>query len=59
MDLLKGDLKKLSRRQEQREAFEDLEHRFISAPILCQFYPDLNTVVEIDFSDYVLGWILL
>jgi len=58
MNLLKGDLKKFSWGKEQQEAFEDLKRRFISAPILCHFYPDLNTVVETDASDYALGCIL-
>jgi len=57
-NLLNGAPKKLSRGQEQQEAFEDLKRRFISAPILCHFYPDLNPVVETDASDYALGCIL-
>jgi len=57
-NLLKGDPKKFSWGKEQQEAFEDLKRRFISAPILCHFYPDLNTVVETDASDYALGCIL-
>jgi len=55
---LKGDPKKLSWGKEPQEAFEHLKCRFISAPILCHFYPDLNTVVETDASDYALGCIL-
>jgi len=58
MNLLKGDPKKLSWGKEQQEAFEDLKRRFISAPIICHFYPDLNTVVKTDASNYVLGCIL-
>jgi len=57
-NLLKGDPKKFSWGKEQQEAFEDLKRRFVSAPILCHFYPDLNTVVETDASDYALGCIL-
>jgi len=57
-NLLKGDPKKCSCGKEQQEAFEDLKRRFILAPILCHFYPDLNTVVETDASDYALGCIL-
>jgi len=58
-NLLKGDPKKFSSGKEQQEAFEDLKGRFISAPILCHFYPNLNTLVETDASDYALGCILL
>jgi len=57
-NLLKGYPKKFSWGKEQQEAFEDLKRRFISAPILCYLYPDLNTVVEPDASDYALGGIL-
>jgi len=57
-NLLKGDPKKFPWGKEQQEAFEDLKRRFISAPILCHFHPDLNTVVETDASDYALGCIL-
>ena len=57
-NLLKGHFKKFSWGKEQQEAFEDLKRRFISAPILCHFYSDLNTVVETDARDYALGCIL-
>jgi len=57
-NLLKGDPKKFSWGKEQQEAFEHLKRRFISAPILCHFYPDLNTVVETDASHYALGCII-
>jgi len=57
-NLPKGDPKKLSWGKEQEEGFEDMKRRFISAPILCHFYPDLNTVFETDASDYTLGGIL-
>jgi len=57
-NLLKGHRKKFSWGKDQQEAFEDLKRRFISAPILCHFYPDLNTVVETDASYYALGCIL-
>jgi len=50
-NLLNGDLKKFSWGKEQQEACEDLKRWFISAPILCHLYPDLNTVVETDASD--------
>jgi len=58
-NLLKGDPEQLSCRKEPQEAFEDLKRQFILAPILCHFYPDLNTVVETDARDYALGCILL
>jgi len=54
---LKGDPKKLSWWKEQQEAFEDLTRRFIWAPILCHFCPDLNTVLETDATDYALDCI--
>ena len=57
-NLLKADPKKFSWGKEQQEAVEDLKRRFISAPILWHFYPDVNTVVETDPSDYALGCIL-
>jgi len=57
-NLVKGDPKKFSWGKEQQEAFENLKRRFISAPILCHSYPDLNTVVETDASDYALDCIL-
>jgi len=56
---LKGDPKKFLWDKEQQEAFDDLKRRFISAPILCHFYPELDKVVETDASDYALGCILL
>jgi len=55
---LKGDPKKLFWGKEQQEAFDDLKRRFVSAPILCHFYPELDTVVETDASDYALVCIL-
>jgi len=57
-NLLNGDPKRFSWGKQQQEAFEHLKRRFISAPILCHFYPDLNTVVEPDASDSALGCIL-
>jgi len=50
-NLLKGDPKKFFWGKEQQEAFDDLKCRFISAPILCHFYPELDTVVETDVSE--------
>ena len=57
-NLLKGDPKKVFWEKEQQETFDDLKLRFISAPILCHFYSELDTVVETDASDYALGCIL-
>ena len=57
-NLLKGDPKKFFWGREQHEAFEDLKRPFISAQILCHFYPELETVVETDASNYALGCIL-
>jgi len=45
-NLLKVDPKKFSWGKQQQETFEDLKRHFISAPILCHFNLDLNTVVE-------------
>jgi len=56
-NLLKGDLKKVFWGKEQQEAF-DLKRHFISASILCHFYPEPDTVMEIDATDYALGCIL-
>ena len=39
----------------QNTAFEELKTRFITAPILEHFYPDQQTVVETDASDFALG----
>ena len=57
-NLIKGDPKKFFWGKEQQDAFEDLKRCCISPPILCHFYPELNTVVETDTSDYALGCIL-
>jgi len=56
-NLLKGDLRKVFWGKEQQEAF-DLKRHFISASILCDFYPEPDTVMEIDATDYALGCIL-
>jgi len=57
-NLLKGDPKKFFWGKQQQAAFNDLKRHFISAPILCHFYPELDTVVETDASDYALGSIM-
>ena len=43
---------------EQNEAFEELKKRFITAPILCHFFPDRETIDENDASDFALGCVL-
>ena len=43
---------------DQQKAFKYLKRCFKTAPILCHFYPDGDTVVETDASDYALGCIL-
>ena len=55
---LKGDPQKLSWGPEQNKAFEELKTRFITAPILCHFFPDHKTIVERDASDLALGCVL-
>ena len=57
-NLLIGYPKKFFWGKEYQEAFDDLKRRFISAPILCNLYRELDTVVETDASDYALGFIL-
>jgi len=57
-NLLKGDPKQVFWGKEQQEAFDDPQCRFISAPIICHFDPELDTVVETDASDHALECIL-
>jgi len=45
--------------QEQDKAFVELKRRFNSAPILAHLYPDRQTVIERDATDFVLGCILV
>jgi hypothetical protein len=40
------------------KAFETLKHAFISAPVLAQFDPDKETVLETDSSGYCTGGIM-
>jgi len=56
--MLKGDKQKFSLGREQNIAFEKLKQRFTTAPILSHFYPDRETVIETDASDFALGVIL-
>ena len=58
-NLTKGDKSKFVWGKDQQEAFEYLQRCFTTAPILCHFHPDRDTVVETDTSDYPLGGILL
>ena len=51
-ETLKGDPRKFSWEPEQNKAFEELKTRFITAPILCHFFPDRQTIVETDASDF-------
>jgi len=44
--------------EQQDKAFEELKQRFTSAPILAHFYPDRETVIETDASDFALACIL-
>ena len=57
-NLTRGDKTKFVWGKDQQEAFEYLKRCFTTAPILCHFDPDRDTVVETDASDYALGCIL-
>ena len=57
-ETLKGDLPKFSWGPEQNKSFEELKTRFITAAILCHFFPDRKTIVETDASDFALGCVL-
>jgi hypothetical protein len=43
---------------EQQQAFKDLKHTFTSAPVLAQFDPDHDVIVETDASNYVSAGVL-
>ena len=57
-ETLKGNPRDFSWGKEQEEAFEEPKHRFTTAPILADFYPERETVVETDPSDFALGCVL-
>jgi len=57
-EMLKGDKKEFSWGREQNIAFEKLKQRFTTVPILAYFYPERETVIETDASDFALGAIL-
>jgi len=57
-ETLKGDKQKFSWGREQNIAFEKVKQRFTTAPILAHFYPERETVIETDPSDFPLGAIL-
>jgi len=57
-ETLEGNPRYFSWGKEQAEAFEELKHRFTTAPILAHFYPERETVVETDASDFALGCVL-
>ena len=54
VELTKKD-RKFFRSDTANDAFERLKKKFVSAPILKQFDPDDETVVETDSSGYVVG----
>ena len=58
-EMLKGDKTKFFWGTKQNQAFEEPKTRLIKDPILEHFYPDWETVVETDPSDFVLGCFLL
>jgi len=41
-----------------KQAFNNLKQRFITAPILTHFDPNLECVIKIDSSNYALGGVL-
>jgi len=57
-ETLKGDKQKFSWGREQNIAFGKLKQQFTTAPILSHFYPERETVIKTDASDFALGAIL-
>jgi len=57
-ETLKGDRQKFSWGREQNIAFEKLKQCFTTAPILAHFYPERETVIETEASDFAHGAIL-
>ena len=57
-ETLKGHRTKFYWGTKQDQAFEELKTQFITAPILEHFYPDRETVIETDASDFGLGCVL-
>jgi len=57
-ETVKGNPRDFSCGKEQEEAFEELKHTFTTAPILAHCYPERDTVVETDASDFALGCVL-
>ena len=57
-NLTRGDKTKFVWGKDQPEGFKYLKRFFTTAPILCDFHPDCDTVVETDASNYALGCIL-
>ena len=57
-ETLQGDKTKFYCGPKQNKAFEELKTQFITAPILEHFYPDRETVIETDASDFALGCVL-
>jgi len=55
---LKGNQEDFRRGREQEEAFEELNRRFTTGPILWPFYSGRRTVVETDARDFALGCVL-
>jgi len=57
-ETLKGDKAKFHSGPMQDKAFTKLRKRFVTAPILKQFYRGRETVVETDARDFALGCVL-
>jgi len=57
-ETLNGNPRDFSWGKEPEEAFGQLKHRFTTAPILPHFYPERETVVKTDASDFALGCVL-